>query len=165
MSTKSPLVERREPMPVLVGLVNILGMTQQQLSSLIGVPQQRVSLWYRGERGVEAEYLFLMTATLEIAIESAEEGQSSEDLPLVARRSLELRSQTARQWLALQQELNEQLPDEARQHALAIYDRLTEARQAPQKHEARPLAGKQTGSGSIGRNSPVEGASRVEKSN
>ena len=153
MRTQSIVPDRMPPMPVLVGLMNVFGTTQGHLSELIGVPQPKLSRWCRGEQGIEAQYLFLMTATLELMIETAEEGRISEELPHAVRRSLELRIQTARQWLALQQELNEQLPDEARQHALAIYDRLTGARQAkptgPHKHEARPLAGKQSGSGSV----------------
>ena len=161
MDTVDLIPDRHPPMPVLAGLMDVFGLTQCHLSKLIGVPQSRLSRWYRCQ-GIEAEYLFLLTATLELVIEAADEGHANEELPFAARRSLELRSDMARQWLALQHELNEQLPEEARQHACAIEERLIEATQ-PQKRGTRPFAGKQSGSGSVSQTTPNQRSSTWKK--
>lgn len=128
----SEMINKTMPMPVLAGLLDCFGLSQGHVAQLIGVSQPRISRWYRGE-GIEPEYLFLLTATLGLVIQAAEEGETTPELPQAARQTLKLRGEQGRQWLALQEELNKALPEEARQHARALEERLVEAR----RHEVR----------------------------
>lgn len=142
-------VLRGTRMPALAGL-DCFSMTQMVLSRLIGVPQPKISRWYNGQ-SIEAEYIFLLTVTLEVMIRTADEGLRGDELAPDVKKVLEVRTENARQWLALQKELNEQLPDEAREHALAMVERQAEIHRTQQgasaatvrEGGARPLAGQQ----------------------
>ncbi|MDP4027007.1 hypothetical protein Q8W71_30930 [Methylobacterium sp. NEAU 140] len=154
----------------------VCGITLDWIASQVGVSNVTAGRWYRGERGMSAGQALFLTSLLATMIEAGGEGLDSGELSERDRQALRIKLDTARAWYSLQALANEELPDGCEHEALAIRDaRLTALRRQiapevgapprrnaefnPRKHEARPTAGKQSGSGSIRRNTPTRGAS------
>ena len=135
MSMTLKVPDRLPSMPVLEGL-SCLNFSQSMIAEQVGVPQQMVSRWYRAERGIEPEYIFFLTALLGLIVRAADEGEHCAELDRQTKMALKVRANAARSWLHLQNLLNEELPEEARQHALALEERQVERLTSGPRHTA-----------------------------
>lgn len=121
MNAKSESQEAIPCVPALEGLFS-LNFTQAIIAEQLGVGQMQVSRWRHGKISMAAVDVFTVTALLDLAVRTAEEGQDHDELTEAQKQVLSTRAAVARAWLELQEAMNAELPQEERAHALARYE-------------------------------------------